>query len=348
VIGLQSKDAHPSLNDFLGKQLMRDIHTQAGLLLVQSGTILDNKYLRIIQDHRIELFERDVRAASFAAEQELCREEVEQATLKVQAYFDEIRANQKVPIEDIRADLMPHIAQAAEHPHLFGLLNNLQAKDDYTYRHNIGVGILAALLGKWLGLSDADVTELSMAATLHDIGKMRIPIEVLNKPGRLTDDEFELIKKHPEFGYEMLQTTSGATERDLLVALQHHERHDGSGYPYGIRGGEMDYFSRIVAVCDVYHAMSSKRSYHEPSPFYKILNQMESNKFGEFDPHIVNVFIDRMMKMMVGNEVLLSDARVGLIVMINTSEPLRPLVKIGSEFIDLRYHPSIQIEQVLV
>jgi HD-GYP domain-containing protein (c-di-GMP phosphodiesterase class II) len=348
VIGLQGKDVHPSFTDFIGKQLLRDIHTTTGLLLVHAGAILDDKYLRIIQDHRIELFQRDVRTINFAAEQELCREEVERATHKVQTYFEEIRANQKVPIEDIRTDVMPHITQAAEHPHLFGLLNNLQAKDDYTYRHNIGVGILSALLGKWLGLCDQDVTELTMAATLHDIGKMRIPIEVLNKPGRLTEAEFDLIKKHPEFGYEMLQTTSGTSERDLLVALQHHERQDGSGYPYGIRGEEMDYFSRIVAVCDVYHAMSSKRSYHEPAPFYKILNQMEDNKFGEFDPHIVNVFIDRMMQMMVGNEVLLSDERIGLIVLINPSEPLRPLVKIGSEFIDLRTHPSIQIEQVLV
>jgi len=253
-----------------------------------------------------------------------------------------------VPIADIRADVIPHIAQAADHPHLFGLLHNLQAKDDYTYRHNIGVGVLAALLGKWLGLGEQDIAELTMAATLHDVGKMQIPLEVLNKPGRLTDEEFALIKKHPEYGYEMLQTTSGSTERDLLVALQHHERQDGSGYPLGIRGEEMDYFSRIVAVCDVYHAMSSRRAYHEPAPFYQILNQMTANKFGEFDPHIVNVFIDRMMQMMVGNEVQLSDRRVGLIVLIHSSDPLRPLVKIGDAFVDLRQTPELQIEQVLV
>ena len=337
----------PSLIDFLNQQLLRDIHTRTGLLLIQAGTILDERNLRLIQDHRLELSASDARPIGLAAEQERCREEVELATQKVQTYFDEIRENQKVPIEDIPANVMPHIAQAAEHPHLCGLLHNLQAKDDYTYRHNIGVGVLAALLGKWLGLGEREVSELTMAATLHDVGKMRIPLEVLNKPGRLTEEEFELIKRHPEFGCELLRA-AGAAERDMLVALQHHERQDGSGYPHGIRGEEIDYFSKIVAVCDVYHAMSSRRSYHEPAPFYKILNQMTDNKFGEFDPHIVNVFIDRMMQMMVGNEVLFSDRSVGLIVLIPPSDPLRPLVKIGETFVDLRHRPELRIEQVLV
>ena len=176
----------------------------------------------------------------------------------------------------------------------------------------------------------------------------RSPVEILNKPGRLTAEEFDLIKLHPVFGYEMLMRTDGSTEREKLVALQHHERQDGSGYPYGIRGDRIDAYSRIVAVCDVYHAMSSRRSYHEPSPFYAILEQMSQNRFGEFDAAIVGVFIDKMMNMTVGNDVKLSDGSIGSIVLVHPTEPLRPLVKIGERFVDLRREPNVKIEQVIV
>lgn len=344
---MSSYDAQDSLSYYRGKLLTRDIYTRSGLLLVQAGTVLDDKVLQHAVDHGCPIQPEDVRQSAFVESQVRCTQEIEKATVKVQEYFDEIRLNQKVPLHEIRRDIMPHIAQATEHPHLFGLLSTLQAKDDYTYRHNIGVGVLAALLGKWLGLGEDELSELTMAATLHDIGKMKIPLEILNKPGPLTEEEFALIKKHPEFGLEMLKETPGANDCEKLVALQHHERLDGSGYPNGIRGEQMHYYSKIVAVCDVYHAMSSRRAYHEPSPFYIILEQMMQNRFGELDAHIVGVFIDKMMAMMVGNDVRLSDGTVGSIVLVHPNEPFKPLVKVGTSFIDMRQSPDLKIEQVL-
>jgi HD-GYP domain-containing protein (c-di-GMP phosphodiesterase class II) len=345
---LDTQDYRMHINHYMGKRLIREINASGGLLLIPADTVLDERHLRLIADHGCEITEQDVRAVSeFAAQQEQCESLIDSTTLKVQAYFDEIRFTQKIPIDDIRSDLLPHINQAAEHPHLFGLLSVLQAKDDYTYRHNLGVGVLSALLGKWLGLTDMKISELTMAATLHDVGKLKIPLEVLNKPGKLTADEYNLIKQHAHFGYEMLTETKGSTPIEAIVALQHHEREDGSGYPFGLKKDDIAYFSKIVAVADVYHAMSSTRSYHEPAPFYDILNRMMHNGFGEFDPRIVRVFIDRIMQMAVGNEVLLSDDRTGSIVLVHPSDPLRPLIKIGEIFVDLSQIPDLQIKQVM-
>jgi HD-GYP domain-containing protein (c-di-GMP phosphodiesterase class II) len=239
------------------------------------------------------------------------------------------------------------IHQTTEQPDLLGLLLSLQSKDDYTYRHNVGVGLIAALIGKWLNLKENELTQLTIAATLHDIGKVKIPTDILNKPGKLTKDEFALMKKHTIFGYQMLTETIGINHRQALVALQHHERQDGSGYPFRVGATKIDLFSRIVAVADVFHAMTSNRAYRDASPFYMILKQIHDNAFGAFDAQIIHLFLNKMMQSLVGNEVLLTDGRTGSIIMINPLDPLRPLVRLETVFVDLSKESELFMEQVI-
>lgn len=169
----------------------------------------------------------------------------------------------------------------------------------------------------------------------------------MNKPGKLTDEEFEEMKKHTIYGYEILKETVGVTERQALVALQHHERIDGSGYPMGLFKDEIDLFSRIVGVADVFHAMSSNRVYQNQHPFYKILTEMKRDMFRGLDPEITILFIEKTMNALIGNTVILTDGRRGKILMVHKNEPIQPLVGIGDEFIDLRKEPSLRIEQVV-
>src|SRR5690606_5439508 len=260
--------------------------------------------------------------------------------------FDEIRETKQLPLPEIQR-FVPSLLEVAEQSDLFRLLSSLQAKDDYTYRHNIGVGVISAMLGKWLHLNEQDLSALTLAATLHDVGKMNIPLEIINKPGKLTDVEYKLMQKHTVFGFEMIQNTPGTSRDEALVALQHHEREDGSGYPHGIFGNRIHPLSKIVAVADVFHAMTSRRAYKAAAPFYAILREMDDGRFGEFDPKAISVFIEKMMQSLVGNYVRLTDLREGLIVMIHPHDPIRPLVQIDNQFIDLSRVRRIEIQQVL-
>lgn len=155
------------------------------------------------------------------------------------------------------------------------------------------------------------------------------------------------MKKHTTFGYEMIRDTVGTNHTQALVALQHHERMDGSGYPFGVLGNRITDFSKIVAVADVFHAMTSDRFYRKAAPLYEVLLQMEESVFGKLDPYICRVFINKLMQSMLGNEVELTDGRKGKIVMILATDPLRPLVNIDEDFIDLSKHRSLGIVRVI-
>jgi HD-GYP domain-containing protein (c-di-GMP phosphodiesterase class II) len=196
---------------------------------------------------------------------------------------------------EVREKIIPPIQEAAENPNVFQLFSQLQSRDDYTYRHNIGVGVIAALIGKWMNLSGSTLSLLTLSATLHDVGKMKVPLDILNKPGRLTDEEFKHIKKHTIHGYDLIKSTVGLSHRTALVALQHHEREDGSGYPFQLKGEKIDLLSKIVGVADVFHAMTSNRVYHDASPFFHVMKQMNDDVFGKLNPEVVTTFVQHIM-----------------------------------------------------
>ncbi|WP_309121772.1 HD-GYP domain-containing protein [Paenibacillus sp.] len=272
---------------------------------------------------------------------------IDEAVLEAGRLFEEVRATKGIPLADLRRNVIPMIQEAisGDTP-LFGLFSALQAKDDYTYRHHFAVGAIASLIGKWVGLERQEQLQLTTAALLHDVGKMLIPEDVLNKPGKLTADEYTVMKSHTVMGYELLKRTVGLTHRQALVALQHHERLDGSGYPFGVTENKIDGFSRIVSVADMFHAMTSKRVYRDPSPFYEVLFQMERDTFGMLDPAITRLFVEKIMHSLIGQSVLLTDGREGVIVMVNVQEPLHPLIQIGSSFVDLSKESSVYVKQI--
>jgi HD-GYP domain-containing protein (c-di-GMP phosphodiesterase class II) len=155
------------------------------------------------------------------------------------------------------------------------------------------------------------------------------------------------MKKHTIYGYDMIKNTVGSAHRHSIVALQHHEREDGSGYPLGLTGDKLDILSKIVAVADVFHAMTSKRVYHEAIPFHQVLHKMQQDAFGKLDPTITTVFMDKIMSKTIGSETLLTDGRRGRVVMINPHNRMNPLVSVNNDFIDLSKDSSLNMLQVL-
>ena len=272
---------------------------------------------------------------------------IDETVEQVKDVFGDIRKTRKIPLAKLRENVIPMIHTASDNTQLLHLFTALQAKDDYAYRHNIAVGVITNLLGKWMEIDHQDLLELTTAALLHDVGKMLIPEAILNKAGKLTSGEFAMMQKHTVYGYEILKATVGVTHRQALVALQHHERINGSGYPSGIKKDDIDLFSRIVSVVDIFHAMTSNRVYQNHFPFYRVLSEMERDMFSGLDPAITMLFIEKTMNALIGDSVLLTDGREGTILTVPKNDPTRPLIQVGDNFVDLSKDLSLQIKQIV-
>ncbi len=273
---------------------------------------------------------------------------VNDAIQQLAEVFYQVKTTHKIPLSIVQNKIVPLVLKIFDNFNLSRILITLQNKDDYTLRHSIAVGILSVLIGKWLKMDNQELQSLLISATLHDIGKALIPDEILNKPSNLNHHEFEIIKKHTIIGYQLIKDTVGASHRQALVAIEHHERTDGSGYPFGLNETKLSYFGRIVAVADVFHAMSTTRVYHASLPVYRVLKELQDGRFGKFDANIISVFISNTMEFLIGEQVNLSNGQAGSIVYINPFDPLRPLIKISDdEFIDLSANSSINIIELM-
>lgn len=331
------------MDNYLGRTIKHDLINAYGVTVIPAKSVLDAGHLELIRKQRIDIFD----IVFMEEEQESTYQQmVGRAVDSSRELFESYRGSRTVPLTEIRESVVPAVQEISRNPDIFALFSSVRGKDDYTYEHNIGVGVLSTLIGKWLDMSEAELSLLSLAATLHDIGKLQIPAEILNKPGKLTEEEFNLVKKHTVYGYEMLKGTAGMDTRIAMAALQHHERNDGKGYPHGLKEEQIDYFSKIIAVADIFHAMSSKRPYHEPIPFHVIVDQMRRGSFGTLDPHIVSIFLENIVKRTIGREVLLTDGRIGEIVYLNPHNIETPMIRINDEYIDLSKKTELNIREI--
>lgn len=215
-------------------------------------------------------------------------------------------------------------------------LYDLRSYDDYTYHHSVSVAVYAVIVGQEMGYTGVDLEYLATAGLCHDLGKSKIPLEVLNKPARLTDEEFDLIKTHPRMGYEMVYHNPNIPVSVRQAVLCHHENENGSGYPAGLTGDKIHPFAKIIHAVDVYDALTSRRVYKEPNTPSEAMEYLMGGCETLFDRDVVAVMLDAIPSYPPGMEVKLSDGSSG-IVMEHTADVLRPKVKLydSSEVVDL-------------
>ncbi len=208
-------------------------------------------------------------------------------------------------------------------------LSRLKSFDEYTFFHSVNVGILATALGLQQGFPKDELICLGAGALLHDIGKVTIPLSILNKPGRFTQNEYEIMKRHPEAGAEILRKTPGISEESILPALEHQERGDGTGYPYKKKLPEMSRYGLITQIADVYDAMTTDRVYHKAKTPYDILRYLyQLGESGQLDHITVQHFIQCTSIYPIGSLVELDSGERGLILSVNHSKLLAPRVMI--------------------
>lgn len=231
---------------------------------------------------------------------------------------------------------------------LFDMLHNMRTLDDTTYAHSVNVALVARAIGKWLKMRRDELNTLTIAGLLHDIGKICIPEEVLNKTGKLTDEEFAMIRRHPAEGYSMLKKVPGI-DRDILdCAIQHHERFDGSGYPNHLPGEQIEDMPAIIAIADVYDAMTATRSYRAPKSAFQVIAAFENDGLHKYNPRFILTFLQNIANAYQNNRVILSDGTSARIIYINQSKLSRPMVQLDSgAVIDLSRQPDLEITKCL-
>ena len=246
---------------------------------------------------------------------ELARARQLQAKSKaaVTSMFLEARMGNAIKVSEA-APLVDEISKSiTRNPEAFLNLARLKTKDDYTYMHSVAVCALMIALGKQLGLDADDLKEAGLAGLLHDVGKMMVDQEVLNKPGKLTDEEFELIKDHPRKGWEILQGSSDITATALDVCLHHHERMDGKGYPDKLADEQISLFARMGAVCDVYDALTSNRCYKNGWEPAETIRKMAEWRNGHFDERVFQAFVKTIGIYPSGTLVRLKSGRLAIV-----------------------------------
>jgi HD-GYP domain-containing protein (c-di-GMP phosphodiesterase class II) len=238
------------------------------------------------------------------------------------------------------------------------LLNlvSLKSTSDYTYEHSVNVSVVCIALGKMLGYSKSELFKLGMGGMLHDVGKTFIPEEILNKPDKLTDYEYQIMKNHPELGFNYLQQIDSISPLSRIVVYSHHERVDGFGYPRGLKGNEIHEFARVAAIADVFDALTSDRVYRDKWPTYKAAEYIMNHTEQLFDYHLVKKFLPQVSFYPNGSEVILSTGHRAVVRNQNVGFPTRPVLRLIEDYesneldqeLDLLKHMNIVITKVIV
>ena len=246
----------------------------------------------------------------------------------VVSMFQEARMGKAVDHEAAGA-LVDEIASSVmRNPGALISLARLRDADDYTYMHSVAVCALMVALARQLDLDEKTTREAGMAGLLHDLGKALMPMEVLNKPGKLTDEEFRIIKSHPVEGHKLLVEGGGAGEIPLDVCLHHHEKTDGSGYPKGLKGDAISLYAKMGAVCDVYDAITSNRPYKSGWDPAESIRKMTEWSQGHFDPRVFQAFVKSIGIYPIGSLVRLHSGRIGVVIDQTEKSLLSPKVRV--------------------
>ncbi|CAM3806243.1 HD-GYP domain-containing protein [Alkalicoccus chagannorensis] len=349
--------------------LKRDVFKMSNQPLMRRKTVLNREHIHILQTFLVQSVEVEptlVDGSTFQPSETLKssgREKPNKANLertdsftsmylksvqKYKKHFQKWTGHMKVDPYPLREILLPLLDQNATSEELLEL-RHYSDKANYVYYHAVAVGVYAAHLGREAGMDKADVIQLGLSGMLADAGMSRLSFDPFSREGRLREEEYEEMKKHPIWSYRMIENVPGFNKKTLLGVLQHHEREDGSGYPLQVTKAKLHPFAAMVAVADVFHAMTAERKFRNKQSPYRVLEMMHTEEFGKLDAECIRLLLAVLIDLRPGRTVRLNNGMTGTVTTRNEAQPLRPHIQLtGGENLDLRQHENLYIEEASV
>ncbi len=290
-------------------------------IIADTNTTLTDRIIKQLKGH-VEiltvLVKEQKRVKKLTQREQAVQEKYEKSVSHVKRVFDLTRESNEVPINEIVELTSNAFDSLLKENFVLETLKSLRTADEYTYHHSINAGILCGVLGKWLKYDEDTLFMLVLSGILHDIGKARIPLEILNKPGKLTSAEMVEMRKHSVYGYDMLKNIDSIPEDVKLAVLQHHEKIDGTGYPFSLKESKINDFAKIVAVADTYDAATSNRVYQNARSPFAVMEIFQEEMFIRLDSRICLPMLTQIKNTLVGRQVITEDGRKATIVFLGT------------------------------
>jgi HD-GYP domain-containing protein (c-di-GMP phosphodiesterase class II) len=327
-----------------------------GRVLVAKGVPITEYAINKLKEHyipnQLEVYFEETIEEDDSTERMKTVEEVEKSlsilTFDVENIFEDMDSLKVSGIEEVRKFAakiqleLKSISSVIKNIVLHG------SGSDTIYRHGVNVAALSTILAKWIGITGSDLKLLTYAAVLHDLGKVKISSDILEKPGILTQMEYKEMKTHPIIGYNYIKEIPFLDKSVSFGALMHHERMDGSGYPLGLKEDKIHSFAKIIAIADVFDAVNSDRVYKKSRGPFEALEIIKKESLHHLSLEYCDIFLSNVVNYYMGENVVLNTKKVCKIIQVDPNNLSRPLLYHGEDFIDLRQQKDLYVEKLVL
>lgn len=314
IEGAQGEDKAPERSKPAAKQPA----VKAGALINESVLAKSNSPIHDEYEKMLVLIKKSYRAAAAAA----------------------------IPIFELRSQLELLISHLKDY-HVLKFAPRVLFDQDYNYHNAVLSALTSYKIAQWCGYPQKDWMQAAFAGLLHDIGNVKVDEALLQKPEPLKGTEMEEVRRHTTYGYQLLRNVTAINEGVRLAALQHHEKIDGSGYPLKLDGTQIHFYAKIVAVADIFHAMTLGKAYRKAQSPYLVLEQIQKESFGKLDPVIVQTFIQKTTDLYNGTRIRLNDGRHGEIIFTDRNNPTRPMIQVEGRIVNLASERDLHIQEII-
>lgn len=328
-----------------GMKVGRTIYNIDGRPLLVSGMVLNDKYIQRLRDYGIgSVLIKDDMYDEIEEPPELISDQTRLESVKtVKEVFVSLENKKRINLKGVQKTVNNLIDEVLSNREILMNFADIRSYDDYTFAHSVQVCVLSIITGISMGLDQLKLKELGTGALIHDVGKTRVDKELLNKSGNLAPQEFEELKRHSEYGFEILRAHREISLLSAHIAFQHHERWDGQGYPRGLREREIHLYSRIVTVADVFDALVADRPYRKAYSTNQAVALMRRMSGSQFEPNILEALLANIAEYPIGSVVALSSGEIGVVVDTNKEMPTKPVVRV---LLNKRWKPLSVVREI--